>query len=122
MFIYLILAAIAVFIFERVLDILNAKEGFDNTISGYVPYNDSSILEQKNANDIKTLQKRFDNMDDSDKTSIRSLFLKAAKLISDNTSQINKIKKEIKEAEKPQSQAVTNALDFAPSDSGEETY
>ena len=100
MLVYLLLAAIAVFVFERLFDILTAKEGFED-VGEYKAYPPScSIMEHKNAKEIESLQKSFDNLNQSDKTSIQSTVQEASSLVMANTEQIEKIAKEIKAAQK----------------------
>lgn len=100
MLVYLLLAAIAVFVFERLFDILAAKEGFED-VGEYKAYPPScSIMEHKNAREIEALQKSFDDLNQSDKTSIRSMMQEASSLVMTNTQQVDNIAKEIKESEK----------------------
>lgn len=97
MLVYLLLAAIAVFIFERLFDMLTTKEG----LVGYKEYAVSpSILERTNAIELKSLNEEYERVKGSNPTSIYGMFLDAAKTVSNNTRLIAKLKKEIKESEK----------------------
>ncbi len=100
MLVYLLLAALTVFVFERLFDTLTAKEGFESPVT-YKTYPPScSIMEHKNAKEIEALQKSFDNLNQSDKTSIQSTMQETSSLVMANTEQIEKIAKEIKAAKK----------------------
>jgi hypothetical protein len=100
MLVCLLLAALAVFIFERLFDTLTAKEGFESPVA-YKTYPPScSIMEHRNAKEYEALQKSFDNLNQSDKTSIQSMMQKASSLVMTNTRQIEKIAKEIEESKK----------------------
>ena len=57
MLVYLLLAAIAVFVFERLFDVLTSKEG----LVGYKEYAMSpSIQEQTNAVELKSLNEEYE--------------------------------------------------------------
>tara|TARA_A200000113_G_C8825975_1_gene342107 strand:- start:689 stop:1003 length:315 start_codon:yes stop_codon:yes gene_type:complete len=101
MLVYCLLFVTLIFVLWNLYNAVRGVEGFE--IPNYKAYEEAEnpeILITANTSDFQSLKERFDKLTKKGKGSVSDILDNARTLIQSNTRTINKLQKEIKEANK----------------------